>query len=117
MESRLKYSKDMTYDIEDGYASALESMPAGKAYRIAVFIENNMPDVEENDYHTYIFAGVINYFGEDVPFIFEIMHSSRDVPTLTDLSIIEIDEFLDLINLNLFVKEKKPIELTEIENH
>ncbi len=100
----MKYLKDMTYDIEDGYASALESMPAGKAYRIAVFIENNMPNVKQNDYHTYIFTGVINYFEEEVPFMFEIMHASGDVPTLTDLSIIEMDEFLDLINLNLFVK-------------
>jgi len=104
MESRLKFLRDMNYDIEDGYTSALESMPAGKAYRIAVFIENNMPDVKVNDYHTYIFTGVISYFGEEVPFIFEIMHASGDVPTLTDLSIIEMDEFLDLINLNLFVK-------------
>ena len=104
MESRLRFLRDMKYDVEDGYTSALESMPAGKAYRIAVFIENNMPDVKVNDYHTYIFAGVISYFGEEVPFIFEIMHATEDVPTLTDMSIIEMDEFLDLINLNLFVK-------------
>ena len=104
MELRLKYSRDMTYDIEEGYTSALDSMPAGKAYRIAVFIENYMPDIKENDYHTYIFAGVISYFGEDVPFVFEIMYATGDVPTLTDLYIIETDELLDLINLNLFVK-------------
>ncbi len=104
MESKLKYSKDMTYDIEEGYTSALERMPAAKAFTIAVFIENNMPHVEENDYHTYIFAGVVNYFEEEVPFIFEIMNATGDVPTITDVSIIEMDEFLDLINLNLFVK-------------
>ena len=62
-------------------------------------------EVETDDILDQIDIGdIISYFGEEVPFIFEIMHATEDVPTLTDMSIIEMDEFLDLINLNLFVK-------------
>ena len=44
MELALKYIKEKTYDIEEGYAISLEEMPPGLAYSIAVHIENNIPE-------------------------------------------------------------------------
>ena len=104
MESQLKYIKDKTYDIEDGYAVSLEELPPGLAYSIAVHIENNLPDVEVNDFTTYIFGGHVSYYNEVYFFAFEMMRSSGEYPTLTDVSLIECDEYLDLINLNLHIK-------------
>jgi|TARA_B100001094_G_scaffold271102_1_gene276236 hypothetical protein len=100
----LKYTKVRSYDIEDGYAISLEEMPPGLADTIANFIENNIPDVEINDLTTYIYGGHVSYYSEDYFFAFELMKASGEYPTLTDLSLITIDEYLDLINLNLYIK-------------
>ena len=61
MEYQLKSIKDKIYDIEDGYAISLEEMPPGLAYSIAVHIENNLPEVEVNDFTTYVYGGHVDY--------------------------------------------------------
>mgnify|MGYP003643448024 FL=1 len=107
MESQLKYIKDKTYDIEDGYVLSLEEMPPGLADTIAVYIENNIPDVAVNDLTTYIYGGHVSYYSEVYFFAFELMKASGEYPTLTDLSLINLDEYLDLINLNLHIKSNE----------
>jgi len=104
MESQLKSIKDKIYDIEDGYAISLEEMPPGLAYTIAVHIENNLPEVKVNDFTTYVYGGHVDYRSETYFFAFEIMHATGEYPTLTDVSLIEMDDYLDLINLNLYIK-------------
>lgn len=104
MELALKYIKEKTYDIEEGYAISLEEMPPGLAYSIAVHIENNIPEVPVNDYTTYVYGGHVQYNKQPYAFAFEIMHATGEYPTLTDVTLIDIDEYLDLINLNLYIK-------------
>jgi len=107
MELQLKYIKDKTYEIEDGYAISLEEMPPGLAYTIGLHIENNIPDVEVNDLTTYIYGGHVSYYSHVYFFAFELMKASGEYPTLTDLSLITSDEYLDLINLNLYIKSNE----------
>jgi hypothetical protein len=104
MELKSKSIKVSKYNIEIGYTEGLEDMSPSEAYAIALFIDYNMPDIEPNDICTYIFAGMVTFFDEPLPFVFEIMYVTDGKPTLTDVCIVDMDEYLDLLNLNLTIK-------------
>ena len=47
---------------------------------------------------------MVTFFDEPLPFVFEIMYVTDGKPTLTDVCIVDMDEYLDLLNLNLTIK-------------
>ena len=54
---------------------------------------------------SHILGGVIVYEDEPVPFALEVVQlEEADFLILSDIKLIEMDEFLDLINLNLYIK-------------
>jgi hypothetical protein len=90
--------------MEDEFMDVLHKFPPLLSYKIGNFIENNITDFPPNDLTTYIVGGLIIYDDEPVTFAVELLKSSGMLLTLTDLSLISMDEYLDLINLNAYIK-------------
>jgi len=49
-------------------------------------------------------AGLVYHFDEPVPFVIEITRPDEYLTILTDLVFIDMDEYLDFINLKLNLK-------------
>ena len=80
-----KYIKDKGYDMEDDFMDALHDVHPLLAYRI----------------------GIIHYDDKPVPFALEMMKLPGMLTTLTNLVFITVDDYLDLINLNSYIKSNE----------
>ena len=107
MELKPKYIKDSGYDMEEDFMDALHKLPPLMAFKIGKYIEANLEEVPPNDLCTHIRGGVIHYDKSPVCFAVEIMKTSGMLLTLTDLILISMDDYLDLINLNLHIKSNE----------
>ena len=116
MELQQKYIKDKGYDMEDEFMDVLHELPPRLSYKIGNFIENNIEDVPPNDLTTYIVGGLIMYDKTPVTFAVELLKSSGMLLTLTDLTLIPMDEYLDLMNLNAYIKSNEKNQ-TPYTNH
>ena len=99
MELKLKFIGDNSYEIEEGFAEGLEKMSPGLAASIVLYLDANLPDLKDNDMTTYIIGGLIHYGNEPITFAVEMMKASGETLTITDVCLIEMDDYLDLINL------------------
>ena len=54
-------------------------------------------------------AGLVRHNDESVYFAIEILRSPRMNIVLTDFHLIDTNEYLDLINLNCYIKNEKSI--------
>jgi hypothetical protein len=104
MELELKYIEDKKYDVDDSFVIALENIDREMAILIATFLEDHMLDLPTNDFTTHIYGGLVHYFDEPIPFVVEILKASGSYLTFTDLQLIDMNEYLDLVNLNLYIK-------------
>ena len=104
MELELKYIEDKKYDVDDSFVIALENIDRDMAILIATFLEDHLLDLPTNDFTTHIYGGLVHYFDEPIPFVVEILKASGSYLTFTDLQLIDMNEYLDLVNLNLYIK-------------
>ena len=104
MELELKYLEDTDYDVEDNFVIALENIDRDMAILIAVYLEDHMLDLPTNDFTTHIYGGLVHYFDQPIPFVVEVLKASGSYLTFTDLQFIDMNEYLDLVNLNLYIK-------------
>lgn len=102
-----RYIKDSGYDMEDDFMDALHRLPPMMAYKIGKYIEDYVVELPPNDLCTYVVGGVIDYNETPVPFALEIMKTSGMLITLTNLILISMDDYLDLINLNSYIKSNE----------
>ena len=107
MDLKQKYIKDRGYDVEDEFMDELKSMDKETAIAIAYFIENNVEDVKPNELATYIFGGLVFVEGEPITFALEIMRVKYRYLTFTDISLISMDEYLDLMLENSYIKSNE----------
>ena len=100
-----KYIKVNGYDVEDDfidYLSELEDITL--KIKISDYIDKNVKDYPINRLTTYVVGAYVIHRGKPVYFAIEIMRSPRIIITLTDFQIIELNDYLDLINLKSYVK-------------
>lgn len=102
MELKSLYTKD--YEIDEDFISALEDTPVSLSLTITLYLEEHLPDLPPNELHTHLVAGLVYHFNEPVPFILEVMRPDKYLFALTDLCFIDMDEYLDFINLKLNLK-------------
>ena len=107
MDTTPKYIKDRGYEVEDNFITSLEEIDEQKAIKIAMYIEQNLTDISPNDFITYVLGGVVHHYNEPITFAVEVMKTHGHYITLTDLSIIDMDEYLDLISLGAYIKTSK----------
>ena len=112
MDTIPRYIRDRGYDIEDEFLTTIREIDRDIAFKIAIYIEENIKDITPNVYTTYIFGGVIHHKKKPVTFALEVLKLEGRYITLTDLSFIDMDEYLDLICLDSYIKPEFSSELS-----
>ena len=109
MGLKQKYIKDSGYDVYDEYLEALNEIDFGLSLNISKHIDENVIYTPVNNFISQILGGVVKYEGECVYFALEIIRTQGSFLMLSDLKTITSDEYLDLINLNCYIKNEKGI--------
>ena len=104
MELELKYTKAIEYEVEDSFMITLENADPFIAYKIALYIEDHLPGIPNNDFHTHLLAGIVHDNEKPYPFVVECLKTADTFLTFTDLKFISLNEYLDFINLNSYIK-------------
>ncbi len=99
MGVKFQYVKD--FELEDDFISAFQNIPHTLSLTIALYIEEHLPEVGVDNLCSHVRAGLVHHYDEAIPFVIEITKSEDYLMVLTDLQFIDMDEYLDLINLNL----------------
>ena len=107
MEYIPKFIKDKGYDMEEEFMDFFHELDPYLAFCIASHIDENVVDIEPNENITTILGGVVQHEGEAICFALELMRLPGMVVNLTDLTLISMDEYLDLINLNSYIKSNE----------
>jgi len=105
MGSKQKYIKGNTFDFEDDFIDSLAELEdIILKLKIGRYIEENLKDYPVNKLTTYVVGGFVIHRGNPVYFAIEILRLPRKFLKLTDFHLIEVDEYLDLINLKSYIK-------------
>jgi|TARA_R100001224_G_scaffold71966_1_gene43896 hypothetical protein len=107
MELKQKYIEEKKYDVDDQFLDALQEFELPISLRIARFIESNNIKVETNNLVSHILGGLVMYAGQPITFAVEVVKVELEYMKFTDISPISMDEYLDLMNLNLYIKSNE----------
>jgi len=100
MDVEQKYIKEAGFDIDEGFVETIQQFDIRTAIKIAKFIQANVENIEPNLNVSTILEGVvINDEQEPVTFAVEIIKDYSTQIILSDLQLISMDEYLDLLNL------------------
>ena len=108
MDVKPRYIKEAGFDIAEEFVENIQKFDIRTGIKIAEFIQNNTPDVPESILTSTILPGVIiDDDNNPITFAVEVLKYQDydefelpDITVLTDLQIISMDEYLDLLNLN-----------------
>jgi len=102
MDVEQKYITEAGFDIDEGFVETIQQFDIRTGIQIAKFIQANIDTVESNLNVSTILEGVvINDNQEPITFIVEIIKDNSPNIILSDLQLISMDEYLDLLNLKL----------------
>ena len=107
MELKQKYIEEKIYEVDDYFLEALEEFELPVSLKIARFLEENNIEVENNSLVSYILGGLVVYAGKPITFALEVVKIELENMTFTDITPISMDEYLDLRNLNLYIKSNE----------
>ncbi len=101
MDAKPKYT-EAGFDIEEDFVETLQDIDIRTGIKIAKYIQSNEYKVTPNPLVSTVLEGlVMSDDNEPVTFIVEVIKDNSSNPILSDLKLIEMDEYLDLINLKL----------------
>lgn len=105
MDLEQKYTEGENYEISDEFLQSLDEFDIRTSILIAKQIESSTILVPSKIMSTYLIGGIIDdpYDGP-TPFAVEILRVDDGLVMFTDVKLISMDEYLDLINLNLYIK-------------
>tara|TARA_R100000544_G_C2224289_1_gene59584 strand:- start:985 stop:1305 length:321 start_codon:yes stop_codon:yes gene_type:complete len=106
MESRQRYIEEYKYDMDDEFKDFFMSLDPYLAATIADYIDNNLDDVPLTEHISCLKGGVVIWEEEPVFFVLEIVKLKNFIMSLSNISIITSDEYLDLINFNCYFKNE-----------
>ena len=109
MGEKQKYIRKAYYEVAEGFMAAIAGMEINTGIKIAKFIEKNFSSIEVSTEVSKVLGGlVIDDNKEPITFGLEINRSKTKFIVLTDLKLIPMDEYLDLMNLkNIIVSDKE----------
>ena len=108
MESEQKSTEDRYYEISDEFLDSMDELGIRASILIAKQIESSTMLVPSEMLISHHVGGIIDDPVEGpTPFAIEILRVDEEVVMLTDIILISMDEYLDLINLNLYIKSNK----------
>jgi len=105
MELEQRSTEGEHYEISDEFLNSLDELDIRTSILIAKQIEASSILVPTDTMSTYLIGGIIDdpYDGP-TPFAVEVLRVDDDLVMFTDVKLISMDEYLDLINLNLYIK-------------
>jgi hypothetical protein len=104
-------TEDKYYEISDEFLESMDDFGVRTRILIAKHIEEYTIVVPSEELVSHHVGGVIDDPDHGAtPFAIEIMRVDKDLVMLTDIKLISMDEYLDLINLNLYFKSTKDDE-------
>ncbi len=107
MELKQKYIRDSGYDLDDDFTDFLHKVDPVLAYRIGKYIEDHVTEVPDNPLRSHVLGGVVMHENKPVTFALELVKQKGLLVSLTNLIFISMDEYLDLINLNYYIKSNE----------
>jgi|TARA_R100001460_G_scaffold26335_3_gene53268 hypothetical protein len=107
MGLKQKYIRDKGYDVEQEFMDELKSFDSKVAVEIALFLEDNVLDLKPNELTTYVLGGLVYVYDEPITFAIEILRVKHQFLTFTDISLISMDEYLDLILIDCYIKSNE----------
>tara|TARA_R100000935_G_scaffold57769_1_gene92618 strand:- start:174 stop:512 length:339 start_codon:yes stop_codon:yes gene_type:complete len=111
MDVKQRYTGvEVEFEFDDFFVESLQELDLYTALKIGRYIKTNLQSLPKNEYTSYILGGVVvDTIGEPITFALEIINTKIEPTTLTDVSLITMDEYLDFINLNCYIKNSKKI--------
>lgn len=108
MELEQKSTEDKYYEISDEFLDSMDELGVRTSILIAKEIEHGSMLVPSEPLTTHHVGGIVDDPVEGpTPFAIEILRVDEEVVLLANVSLISMDEYLDLINLNLYIKSNK----------
>jgi len=111
MELKQKSIGEIKWSVEDHFIENLqEEFKIVKAVKIATFIQKNLPVIPKNDLTSQILGGCIVDIDETIiTFALEIIRTNKGPAILSDITLISVDEYLDLRNINCYIKNPEEL--------
>ncbi len=107
-EYRQRFIEAKGYDVEDYFMDNLSEMNLYTALKIATFIEKNLQSIQVTKLRSTVLGGcIVHSIGEPITFAIEMVRKQNYYTTLTDVSLIDMDEYLDLMLLDCYIKPIK----------
>ena len=105
-----KYT-EVDFDFDDLFVESLQELDLYTALKIGKYIKKNLPHMPSNELRSHIVGGVVvDTIGDPITFALEIINTKTEPTLLTDVTLITMDEYLELINLNCYIKNSKKLE-------
>lgn len=108
MELKRRYTvadiniKNRDYEVGKDFVSTLYQIEIPTGIKIADFIEKNINALPINTLVSYVYGGlVMDKDNHPVTFAIEVIQPDEYDPILSDLQLVPMDEYLDLMNLDL----------------
>ena len=105
MDTTPKYIGGRGYEVEDNFIAALEEIDENIAWKISLYIEKNL--YLEPCYQLSTIGGVIHHLNEPITFAVKVAQTDITFIILTDLLLINMDEYLDLVSAGSYFKPPK----------
>tara|TARA_R100001509_G_scaffold160958_1_gene129428 strand:+ start:551 stop:928 length:378 start_codon:yes stop_codon:yes gene_type:complete len=103
MDVKPRFIKEAGYDIAEEFVETLQQLDIRTGIKIAKFIEKNVDNIPTSNLTSTVIGGVvIDDDGDPVTFALEVLKikEQEDVIVLSDIQLVSMDEYLDLLNLN-----------------
>ena len=97
-----KYIMESGYEIAEEFAESMQEIDIRTGIKIAEFIDNNVDSIDHSKLISTVLGGlIVDDYNEVVTFALEIIKEDDPIIIISDITMVSMDEYLDLINLNL----------------
>ena len=101
MDVKQKYIREAGFDVAEDFIETLGNLDIRTSKKIAHFISENIDRVDANVLVSTVLGGlVIDDDNKPVTFALEVIKNNSPHTILSDIQLIDMDSYLDLINLN-----------------
>jgi hypothetical protein len=113
MDVKQRYIREAGYDVAEDFIETLQELDIRTGIKIAKFIEENIDKVAENKLVSTVLGGVvIDDDNEPITFALEMIKTPDHCTVgnsiiLSDIKMIPMDDYLDLLNLNIKSNEDR----------
>lgn len=107
MELKQKYTEVNFFEVDDWFVERLEQYPTKAGIDVAKQIEVNFDELDELEGWTQRVGGVCTVLDEPIYFEIEYLKQPQEPPLFLDISLIDVDDYLDYILANKTLKLNK----------